>query len=166
MIKNILDIIEKILMTILGILMIIMVLVIFMQVVLRYGFKSATNWADEVARYCMIWMIFLACAIGYRRHCHIKIDILTRYLPLGIKRILEFVMYILQIVFLGVVLYAASAYISSIENQRSIALRLNMQYIHMSTVIGSTLMIVFILEQMWLDILLPIWKKGIKEDTI
>lgn len=163
--KKILDIIEKILMNILGVLMIIMVVVVFMQVVLRYGFKSATNWADEVARYCMIWAIFLACPVGYRRHCHIKIDVLTRYLPLGIQKALEFLMYVLQIVFLGAVLRAALEYIGSIESQRSIALRLNMQYIHLATVIGATLMIVFILEQLWLDFVDPLFRKDRKESA-
>lgn len=159
MVKKILDWMEKIIMAILGVLMVTMVLVIFMQVVMRYGFKSATNWADEVARYCMIWTIFLACPVGYRRHCHIRIDVLIRYLPENIRKILELLMYILQIVFLGGVLRAGLAYIASIESQRSIALRINMQYIHMATIIGVTLMMVFILECICTDIVVPLWKK-------
>lgn len=164
MVKKILDGIEKILMFILGILMVVMVIVIFTQVVLRYGFQSATNWADEVARYCMIWMIFLACPVGYRRHSHIRIDVVVRYLPERVQQILELLMYILQIVFLGVLFRSSLIYIASIEGQMSLALRLNMQYIQMATTIGSVLMIVFILERMWVDILHPLCKR--KEDSV
>lgn len=163
MVKKCLDLIEKILMFVLGVLMTVMVVVVFMQVVLRYGFQSATNWADEVARYCMIWVVFLACPVGYRRHNHIRIDILTRYMPPRLQKIMEFCMYILQMVFLGVVLVAGWEYIGTIGGQRSIALEVNMQYVHLSTLIGVMLMIIFILERMYEDFLKPLLKKDGKE---
>ncbi len=157
--KKILDFIEKLLLFVLGLLMTAMVAVIFMQVVLRYSFHSATNWADEFARYCMIWVVFLACPVGYRRHSHIRIDVLTRCLPHRAQRALELAMYILQIVFLAVVLTAGLEYIDSIQNQNSLALKVNMQYVHMGTVIGAGLMIVFILERIGTDYVLPLVRK-------
>ena len=78
--------------------------------------------------------MFLACPVGYRRHSHIRIDVLTRCLPHRAQRALELAMYILQIVFLAVVLTAGLEYIDSIQNQNSLALKVNMQYIHMGTV--------------------------------
>ena len=151
--KKILDIVEKILCTMIGVLICVMVVIIFMQVVLRYGFKSATNWADEVARYCMIWVVFLGSAVGYRRHSHIRVDVITRYLPRKAQKILEFFMYVLQIVFLGVVVRYGVQYIASIKNQSSMALRINMQYVHLATVLGSGLMLLFIIERICEDMI-------------
>lgn len=154
--KKVFDILEKIILYILGALVCVMVLVIFMQVVLRYGFKSATNWADEVARYCMIWVVFLASPVGYRRHSHIRIDVLVRYLPEKIQKVLEFAMYLLQIVFLGVTLYAALEYLPSVAGQTSLSsLKINMMYMHMATVTGVTLMILFICERIWDEFIRP-----------
>ena len=158
---KVLDFIEKALMVIVGLLMIIMVAVVFMQVVLRYGFKASTTWADEIARYCMIWTVFLACPVGYRRHCHIKVDVLTRKFTPGFRRIMEFLMYLLQVVFLGVLLAASRQYLAKIGRQLSQTLKVDMRLVFLGVVIGAVLMIVFILEAMYKDCVL-VWagKKG------
>ncbi len=160
---KVLDFIERALMLVVGLLMIAMVAVIFMQVVLRYGFKASTTWADEIARYCMIWTVFLACPVGYRRHCHIKVDVLTRKFTPGFRRVMEFLMYLLQIVFLGILLKASHQYILKIGRQLSQTLKVDMRLVFMAVVIGAVLMIVFILEAMYKDCMLVWLGKSGKE---
>ena len=60
--------------------LVIMVLVVFIQVVLRF-FDRGFPWAEELARYLMIWAGFLGASIATRQQRHLKIDILPRFLP-------------------------------------------------------------------------------------
>ena len=60
--------------------LIIMSLVVFIQVVLRF-FDNGFPWAEELARYLMIWAGFLGASIATRQRRHLKIDILPRFLP-------------------------------------------------------------------------------------
>lgn len=60
--------------------LIVMALVVFIQVVLRF-FESGFPWAEELARYLMIWAGFLGASIATRQRRHLKIDILPRFLP-------------------------------------------------------------------------------------
>lgn len=47
------------------------------QVVARYAFSSAIDWAEEVARLAFVWAMFLAIPHGIRRGVHVGIDALV-----------------------------------------------------------------------------------------
>jgi C4-dicarboxylate transporter DctQ subunit len=59
-------------------------LVLFCNVVLRYGFNNGFVWAEEVARYTIVWLVFLGGSICVRRGMHLAVDALTvRMKPAG-----------------------------------------------------------------------------------
>ncbi len=64
--------------------LIVMSLVVFVQVVLRF-FDNGVPWAEELARYLMIWAGFLGASIATRQRRHLKIDLLPRLLPADSK---------------------------------------------------------------------------------
>ncbi|KAA2317287.1 TRAP transporter small permease subunit [Pseudooceanicola sediminis] len=51
------------LVTIVGALLVIMIV----QIVLRYGFSASLLWAEEVCRYLLIWLAFLAVPLAFER---------------------------------------------------------------------------------------------------
>jgi C4-dicarboxylate transporter, DctQ subunit len=59
--------------------LVVMCVVVFLQVVLRF-FDQGFPWAEELARYLMIWAGFLGASIATRHRRHLKIDILPRFL--------------------------------------------------------------------------------------
>lgn len=61
--------------------LILMSLVVFLQVVLRYVFDAGIPWAEELARYLMVWAGFLGGSLATRERRHISIDILPRLFP-------------------------------------------------------------------------------------
>lgn len=63
----------------------VMVAVVAAQVLLRYGFNSSLDWADEIARLAFVWSIFLAIALGIRVRAHIGIEIVVARLPAGLR---------------------------------------------------------------------------------
>jgi TRAP-type C4-dicarboxylate transport system permease small subunit len=57
------------------------IVVMFIQVVLRYVFNEPFTWAEELSRYCFIWIVYLGAAIASKRAAHLKVDYLAPYMP-------------------------------------------------------------------------------------
>ena len=57
-------------------------------VVCRYGFGQAVSWTEEVPRYLLIWVSFLAAAVGVLKRDHVGFDVLFNALPKKIRRVL------------------------------------------------------------------------------
>ena len=70
----------------------IMVVVIFLQVVFRYGLNNALPWPDELARFLMLWMTGLVAPSAYRWGGFVAIDMLPRALPTRIGILLNTVL--------------------------------------------------------------------------
>lgn len=66
---------------ILVILFALMVVVIFLQVIMRYGFNNSLAWSEEVGRFIFEWLTWIGMSLGARRGEHIKITLLTDKLP-------------------------------------------------------------------------------------
>ena len=72
----------RILEVILVINMIIMFVLVFVNVVLRLGFNTGIDFAEEVPRFAFIWMTFVGAVIGMRKHTHLGVDMVVAVLPL------------------------------------------------------------------------------------
>ncbi|MGE5511512.1 MAG: TRAP transporter small permease subunit [Bacteroidota bacterium] len=69
------------------------------DVVARYVFNSPTMWADEMASYLLIAIVFLGLAHNLRTDAHIRIDVITTHVPLRLRLILEVFAYAAGILF-------------------------------------------------------------------
>jgi TRAP-type C4-dicarboxylate transport system permease small subunit len=68
-----------------GLLMVVclalMVLMVFGNVVLRYGFNSGITVSEELSRWLFVWMTFLGAIVAVRKHAHLGTDTLISRLP-------------------------------------------------------------------------------------
>ena len=69
------------------------------DVVARYIFNSPTMWADEMASYLLIAIVFLGLAQNLRTDGHIRIDVVTNHVPQDVKRVLEVLAFAVAILF-------------------------------------------------------------------
>ncbi|WP_353238905.1 TRAP transporter small permease [Limnohabitans sp.] len=67
-----------------------MVIMVFGNVVLRYGFNSGISVSDEMSRYCFIWLTYIGAMVAMREKGHLGVDTLVRRLPLGGKKLCFF----------------------------------------------------------------------------
>jgi TRAP-type C4-dicarboxylate transport system permease small subunit len=58
-----------------------MVVMVFGNVVLRYGFNSGILISEEMSRYCFIWLTYIGAMIAMREREHLGVDTLVRRLP-------------------------------------------------------------------------------------
>lgn len=63
-----------------------MVVLVFGNVVLRYGFNSGIAVSEEMSRWLFVWLTFMGGVIGLREHAHLGTDMLVGRLgPRGKK---------------------------------------------------------------------------------
>jgi TRAP-type transport system small permease protein len=70
----------------LALLMLGMVVLVFGNVVLRYGFNSGITMSEEVSRWFFIWLTFLGAVVLLKDRKHLGTDMLVSRLPAGGKR--------------------------------------------------------------------------------
>lgn len=64
-----------------ALLLLVMVVLVFGNVVLRYGFNTGIAPAEEIARWCFVWLVFLGAILGMRDGSHLGVDMLVRAMP-------------------------------------------------------------------------------------
>jgi TRAP-type C4-dicarboxylate transport system permease small subunit len=62
--------------------------IVVVAIVARYGFGQAVSWTEEVPRYLLIWISFLAAASCVLRREHVGFDVLFNALPKPVRRAL------------------------------------------------------------------------------
>src|SRR4051795_11916667 len=74
-----------------------MVVLVFGNVLLRYGFNSGITISEELSRWLLVWLTFLGAIVAVREHSHLGVDSLVRMLgPTG-KRICFILNYCLML---------------------------------------------------------------------
>ncbi len=63
-------------------------IIVVAAIVARYGFGQAVSWTEEVPRYLLIWISFLAAAVGVLHRDHVGFDVLFNALPTPVRRVL------------------------------------------------------------------------------
>jgi TRAP-type C4-dicarboxylate transport system permease small subunit len=64
-----------------GVLLTSMVLIVFANVVARYYLSASLAWSEELARFMLIWLVFLGAVLAYVHNEHLGLDLLVSKLP-------------------------------------------------------------------------------------
>lgn len=70
--------------------MVAMVIMVFGNVVLRYGFNSGIDISDEMSRYSFIWLTYIGAMVAMREKGHLGVDTLVKHLGIGGKKLCLF----------------------------------------------------------------------------
>ena len=89
--KQVVDGFFKLLEALVVLCLLAMVVMVFGNVVLRYGFNSGITISDEMSRYCFIWLTYIGAMVAMREKGHLGVDTLVLRLPLGGKKLCFFI---------------------------------------------------------------------------
>lgn len=126
---------------VLGLMVFAMFLLVFTNVVTRYVFSYSINWAEELARYLMVWTAFLGAGLGMREGQHVAIEILHDYLPKPLRGYVKAFVGLVIIGFMGILVYLGAQYALVSWDQNSPVLRWPMGIIYLAIPIGASLFI-------------------------
>lgn len=122
-----------------------MSVIVFTNVSLRYLTNFSITWAEEVARYLMIWMTFLGAGLALRFGGHVAITNLHDLLGASAQRALRVLIALLLLGFFAVMVWIGYDYMSRMGRQMTPATRVPFSYIYAAMPIGFLLLIVHFL---------------------
>jgi TRAP-type C4-dicarboxylate transport system permease small subunit len=75
----------------------VMVVLVFGNVVMRYGFNSGITLSEELSRWLFVWMTFMGAIIALKEHGHLGTDMLVGKLGTAGKKLCLGVSYLLML---------------------------------------------------------------------
>lgn len=87
MLQTLIDRLCRVFAAVMVVFLALMVVMVFGNVVLRYGFNSGITMSEELSRWLFVWMTFLGALVALRSHSHLGTDALVSRLPLLGKKI-------------------------------------------------------------------------------
>ena len=69
----------------------IMVVLVFGNVVMRYGFNSGITMSEELSRWLFVWLTFLGAIVAMKDGAHLGSDTLVSRLPIAGKKVFLFI---------------------------------------------------------------------------
>lgn len=121
--------------------------VVFLQVLFRYLLRQPLFWSEELPRYLLIWLTFLAAALAQKHDAHINITLCLAPLSMRSRQILKILTDAMILAFLWVLIYSGCLVTSITAHHRSTALQLPMALVYAALPAGATLMSVYLLLQ-------------------
>lgn len=85
--------------------LILLTIVITFGVVMRFVFSDSQNWTDELASYCLLWIVFFGLAYTLKTDGHIRIDFFTDQLPQRTRAVRECATYLIGLVFAALLFF-------------------------------------------------------------
>lgn len=86
------------------------VVIVNLNVLMRYIFKSPLQWSEEIVTSLFVWTVFIGSAYAYRKHAHLGVDIVVNLLPERPRQILLFIVSILELLILVMLTIICSQY--------------------------------------------------------
>lgn len=147
--SKILDSVTQALGYLLGFGLVAMVLIMFAQVVYRYGFNNPIQWAEQVASWLLVWVVFLGGTVAYRQNKLIGVDIFILRLPRKLQLAVSLLFDLAILLFLWY--FITAGYILAINalTQRVGNIELPPTYIYAAAPVCGVFFLVFTLEKLY-----------------
>lgn len=130
-------------------LFVVMASVTFFQVVGRYVFGKSYFWAEELARFSMVWIAFLGAAVAVSLKAHTRIDFFINLLPPKPRKFVEMFDNIACFAFIVLVTYYSIDIVKISMRNLSTGLRVPLGYVYIALPVSGVLMMVYFLVQIF-----------------
>ncbi|SCB12976.1 TRAP-type C4-dicarboxylate transport system, small permease component [Bradyrhizobium yuanmingense] len=118
----------------------VMALAVFLQFFTRYVLNDSYAWTEEIATYCLIGVVFIGSSMCVRLSRHIQVDLVYRYLPHAIGRVLSTAIDLIRIAFFGYAIKLVWVYIQIIGDEQMTTINLPKDYVYYAVLLGFVLM--------------------------
>ena len=75
------------------------------QIVTRFVLEQPAEWTEELIRFSLIWMVFLAIPSAFRQGAMVSVDVLYRWSPPRVRRVLDYVVAVAALALIGVIVW-------------------------------------------------------------
>ena len=124
----------------------IVALAVMIQVLVRFvltaaGINISAPWTEELARYTLIWMVFLGAAVGVRHARMIALEFGVRKLPARAGVPIRYAVMIMSIAFFGLLFWVGLDFLELGRSETSPVLGITKDRVYWAMPVGMVLMI-------------------------
>ncbi len=99
-----------------------MLVLLTQQIFSRYILHSTTGWADEAARYMLVWFAYFAASVAIFKNAHIRIDAVLALWPRRVRPYLKLFSNVIFFVYCVAVAYFSFNLVMGIRSSGGISL--------------------------------------------
>ena len=103
---------------------------IFYQFFTRYALNNSASWTEEIARYFLICVVFIAIAASVRTNRHIHVDFFYRLLPKPVCRAMSTLVDIVRVLFFAYAIVLTIEMMQKMGNYRMTIIDLPMNLVY------------------------------------
>ncbi len=124
-----------------AILLLVIAVILFINVVLRL-FNTSILWAEELARYAIVWITFVGASVCVYKGAHIGVDVIMNVLGEKPKKILSLVLALFSLAFSVLFTYYAFKITMNVHGtgQASSTMGIPMYIVYAAMPVGGLLM--------------------------
>src|ERR1700704_6059146 len=111
--------------------------IVFLQFFTRYVLNDSLAWTEEIARYGLMWVVFIGGAMVTRRNTHIAVELLANVMKPGRMRsvLLAFVDFV-KLAFIGLLAFVSVTITERMGMQRMTVFDLSMSWVYGGVLFG------------------------------
>lgn len=120
-----------------------LLVIVLLAVLYRYVLNNPLQWAEETARYMLIWMTLVGASVAIKERKHVNLNSVVSRLPRKAALIIEILLYLSIILIIGII--AKRSFVMVITRSvrtLSPSLQISMVWAHSALPVGFVLMLV------------------------
>jgi TRAP-type C4-dicarboxylate transport system permease small subunit len=75
------------------------------QIITRFVLEQPAEWSEILIRFSLIWMVFLGIPAAFRQGAMVSVDVLYRWSPPEIKRVLDWVVCLAALTLIAIIIW-------------------------------------------------------------
>ena len=75
------------------------------QIITRFILERPAEWTEVLIRFSLIWMVFLGIPMAFRQGAMVSVDVMYRWSPPRLKRILDWVVFVAALALVLVIIW-------------------------------------------------------------
>ncbi|WP_029528275.1 TRAP transporter small permease [Polaromonas glacialis] len=76
-----------------------------LQIITRFVLETPAEWSEVLIRFSLIWMVFMGIPMAFRQGAMVSVDVLYRWSPPQIRRILDWVVCLAALALILVIIW-------------------------------------------------------------
>jgi TRAP-type C4-dicarboxylate transport system permease small subunit len=124
--------------------------IVFLQFFTRYVLNDSLSWTEEIARYGLMWIVFIGGILVTRRNTHIAVELMSNLMKPGPARVALLAgIDIVKLMFLVLLAYFSITITDRMAFQRMTVFDLPMSYVYCGVAVGCIGMFIRQAQNVW-----------------
>ena len=116
------------------------------QIITRFVLETPAEWTEVLIRFSLIWMVFLGIPMAFRQGAMVSVDVLYRWSPPRIRRVLDTVVCLAALTLVAVIIWWGWDYANRGKVQTMIGLEdVSMFWAYLALPVGGLFSLIGIL---------------------